>query len=706
MKRFFLIATTMIFLLSCITSCVDLNITPTTILTGEAIYNEAGVRAYMAGMYNQLPMEDFKYSTNNMHGARNGYFSRTSNAPLWGFTGEMVTIDTNSADNNKLVTGYWTEGFKIIRQANTLIEDLPNYPALSDQSKAWIAEAKFIRAYMYFKLAQRYGGLPKILKPQYLDPNDASSVWVARETHADTYDFILKDLDDAIADMPESSEAGRANKYVAAALKSRIALFAATTARYGSYKFQDWEVEGVLLQGIPETLANGYFKQAWDAAKIFDNGPYELHRGNPDKTANYAEIWEKVESNKESIWLRKYDFTNYVHSHDCLMAPIRMVAAYGSRGGGPTLDWIELFEGVPLNSRGHFSAFDQDGNFLVYDNSHQLFDGFEPRLKANLLIPGYIYCSVKLDIRAGIIDKKFDPAVDKFKKFTIDDGENSASLAASYNQAAYTVNPFSPPNDNSRIVWWTTADPLYRETYDAGNGIKLYKTGLDGPTMGTVTSTSSGFHVRKYLDINLPIERHVLDQSTQPWIEIRYAEVLLNRAEAAIELAQNGDATYGGINMLQDALECINNVRDRAGATLATLAELSTSPAYTNWSKPGLKGQGGFVEAPNRALQILRVERYKELAFESKIYWDLRRWFTFDTQINVYRRRMLLPFMFARDATIDVDNAGIPNGKYIYDSKTSEHRTLGLTFNVANYYEVIPDSELKNNPLLQKNRGQ
>jgi len=196
-----------------------------------------------------------------------------------------------------------------------------------------------------------------------------------------------------------------------------------------------------------------------------------------------------------------------------------------------------------------------------------------------------------------------------------------------------------------------------------------------------------------------------LYESTQPWIEIRYGEVLLNRAEAAVELAQNGEQSYNGVDMLQDAFDCINAIRDRAGASLLTSKnELSSNPAYTNWTKPGPKGQGGFVEAPNRALQIVRVERYKELAFESKIYWDLMRWFTFDTQINQYRRRGLYPFMFSKGATVDAD--GIPDGKYIYDAKSTDQGSDRITFAVNNYYETIPGDELKNNPLLQKNRNQ
>jgi hypothetical protein len=197
--------------------------------------------------------------------------------------------------------------------------------------------------------------------------------------------------------------------------------------------------------------------------------------------------------------------------------------------------------------------------------------------------------------------------------------------------------------------------------------------------------------------------------STQSWIEIRYAEVLLNRAEAAVELAQNG-GSVDGVNLLQDAFTCINDIRDRAGATLLTSpSELSTDAAYNNWStkggqRTGVEGPGGFVEAPTRGLQLVRIERYKELAFESKIYWDLNRWFTFDTQINQYRKRGLFAFMFCKGAT--VNEYGNPEGKYIYDARSTEDGSDRVTVGINDYYETIPGDELKNNPNLQKNRNQ
>ncbi|GHT45610.1 glycan metabolism protein RagB [Bacteroidia bacterium] len=679
---------------------MDLDIAPKTILTADDIYNEAGIKAYMAGIYNHLPMEDFKYETSG-GGLQAGYFKPLNVNTFANSTGEM--LNRNNVVIQRHSTGYWSEGFKIIRQANTLINNLPAYAATLTQTGEWIAEAKFIRAYVYFQLAKRYGGLPLIEAPQTLD-EDETTLYVARKSHEDTYDFILADLDEAIANLSEKSDVGRTNKYVAAAFKSRVALHAATTARYGAFKFPDWAVDGVLLEGIPQTRANGYFKQSWDAAKLVEtSGLYELHTANGDKTANYAEIWEKADGNKESIWIRKYDYNNWVHSYDAVMCPPRMVTTYGDRFN-PTLDWVELFDGLPLDpATGHFSAFDANGDYIVYDNCHQLWDGAEPRLRANLLLPGEMYKGLKLDLRSGIFNKDIDPAVDKFKKFSKDDGADGGNYK-SVTPAPYTTNLFA-----DGIILYSNKKPNEQNSADMYDvdGVKIYMNGLDGPQLNGMQGSSShtGFHGRKYINLAMTISETGLHVSTQPWIEIRYAEVLLNRAEAAIELAQSGETTYAGVDMLQDAFTQINAVRDRAGATLLTsAAELSTEPGYTNWTKPGTHGIGSFVEAPTRGLQILRVERYKELAFESKIYWDLLRWFTYDTQINQYRKRGLYSFMFSKDATVDA--SGTPDGKYIYDSKNTEVGSDRITFSVNNYYETIPSDELKNNPLLQKNRNQ
>lgn len=109
--------------------------------------------------------------------------------------------------------------------------------------------------------------------------------------------------------------------------------------------------------------------------------------------------------------------------------------------------------------------------------------------------------------------------------------------------------------------------------------------------------TVSGFLIRKYLN---PEQKNTTwNQSVTDWIDIRYAEVLLNRAEAAMELAAAGSVTDdAGKNYVEEAFRCVNLIRERAGATLlASSAETS--------------------------IDVVRIERRKELAFENKTYWDL-----------------------------------------------------------------------------------
>lgn len=78
---------------------------------------------------------------------------------------------------------------------------------------------------------------------------------------------------------------------------------------------------------------------------------------------------------------------------------------------------------------------------------------------------------------------------------------------------------------------------------------------------------------------------------------MRYAEVLLNAAEAAVELSLAGAPSPDGSDMLSVATKAINDIRERAGANMLTAA----------------------LSATNDSRDIVRKERRKELAFENKI---------------------------------------------------------------------------------------
>lgn len=117
--------------------------------------------------------------------------------------------------------------------------------------------------------------------------NDEKALWVARSSHEECIDFILSDLDYAIENLGKTKVAGRANNtYVAAAFKSRVALYAGSVARYGQTFNYSGSESGKMLTGIPEGRANDYFMQAYKASKIVEEGGYKLYEGNSDKEAN------------------------------------------------------------------------------------------------------------------------------------------------------------------------------------------------------------------------------------------------------------------------------------------------------------------------------------------------------------------------------------------------------------------------------------
>ena len=159
----------------------------------------------------------------------------------------------------------------------------------------------------------------------------------------------------------------------------------------------------------------------------------------------------------------------------------------------------------------------------------------------------------------------------------------------------------------------------------------------------------------------------IWNTTCQP-IVFRYAEVLLNRAEAAMELAAVGSVTDdAGKNYVEEAFRCVNLIRERAGATLlASSAETS--------------------------IDVVRIERRKELAFENKTYWDLKRWRIIDDEQSTRRYRTLQPF-FAADAM-----------KYFMDIKEQEYGYT-YTYDTRNYYQQIPTGEITKNPNCKQNPG-
>lgn len=257
-----------------LTSCVDLDIPPMNIVGDNDIFGStAGVTSYMARLYSTLPVEDFRYSHVNM------FFSGGSNfAQPSCLTGEAISRDTKGAEVE--TANYWDAAYALIRETNYFIETLPKYADShsATEIESLLGEAYFIRAYTYFALVKRYGGVPIVNTViDYPATVSIPETQLFRDSEEAVWDFISSDLDYAIAHLSAKNQKGRANKYAAAALKSRAMLYAGSIAKYNDVN----EVyNDARICGIPANRAADYFKQAYEASKIVDEGGYALYKGD------------------------------------------------------------------------------------------------------------------------------------------------------------------------------------------------------------------------------------------------------------------------------------------------------------------------------------------------------------------------------------------------------------------------------------------
>ncbi len=194
-------------------------------------------------------------------------------------------------------------------------------------------------------------------------------------------------------------------------------------------------------------------------------------------------------------------------------------------------------------------------------------------------------------------------------------------------------------------------------------GQATLRPGLDtreGPIQNW-NGTKTGYNMAKFLDNTIvPNEQ----QAFNPWVHIRYAEILLNYAEAAAELGQEADA-----------LTVLNQLRSRVG--------MPDVPA------------GG--DGSRTVLEHIYQERQIELAFEMHRHFDVRRWMTAP---EVYSEPN-----YGIRVTGALDPAGelLVTNKYRYTyEKTVMYDKI---WDDKSYFLPIPRSELNSNPSLTQNPG-
>lgn len=622
--------------LSIFSSCQKLDVAPPNIVNeGDVFGTPEGVNAYLSRLYYLMPAEDFRYSLNT--GFNNVEIYRHTSA----YTGEALSRDVTAAAYG---VNIWNESYTTIRQCNIFFETLPQYASAftTGQINQWTGEVKVIRAMVYFALASRYGGVPIVPGVLEYPGHEREYYDIPRSAEAEVYDYIANDLDSAIMLLPDNVVVNRWNKNSALALKSRIMLYAGSIAKYNTIVLFD--NNNKQLTGIRASRANDYFKAGFDAAKRIE-GKYSLYKQQwvaNDKNAQYANYTNIFldKSSKENIFVREYVYPGSGHSWDAYMVPLQLAGPNGwSSELAPTLNFVELFDGIPKNANGAFKYLDDNGKYILYDHLTGPFDNAEPRLRATVIFPGDEFKGQEIEVWRGIYR----------------------------GSVANGISPLIPPG--SMVAYPTTnlttsANAGSQTVVTLPDNSPMNAAGRSGVFTSTNIHTLSGFYIRKYLDPNRPTAQVLTSQSTQSWIELRYAEVLLTRAEAAYELYLAGQA---GANYQQEAFDAINLIRERAGATLLTSID-------------------------DLNIDVIRKERRKELAFENKTQHDLRRWRIFHLEQSATVYRVLMPFYSSLA------------GKYFFDARFDQKSTpVSYTYDFRWYYLPISATELERSPSLVQN---
>ena len=476
-----------------------LEITPTSVISTASVENDSTIfEAFVLNRYVSPRLQDKEGEGSNPGFGRGFEYSMSSS-----YTDESIYTNDDgswamqrgqiSPDNLGSTASLWSRSYRSIRECNYALEVLSKINMSAGHKRLIEGELKFIRAFRYQDVIRNYGRAVLMSdKVTQLNDNLQDDALFKRATIKESIDYVLTQLDAAAALLPTNNNSawllGRATKGAALALKSRLALYAASPL----YNAGTWADAATAAQAVISLNKYGIY------------------------TGGYNNMFLVNETN-EVIFERLFT-TNA--RHVCLEIA-NGPNGYNAWGGNTPLQ--NLVDDYQTTS----------GRAITETGS-----GYDPA-------------------------KPYQNRDPRFGYTVIYDGANYRGR----NMEAFVPGGKDSKDGNSN---WNT--------------------------------TKTGYYLKKFMNDAFPIDNPWDVAGLQPWIYMRYAEVLLNFAEASNE-AYGPDAVPAGASM--SARQAVNMVRARPDVNMPALA-------------------GGLSQAQMR--DAVRYERRVELAFEEHRYYDVRRW--------------------------------------------------------------------------------
>lgn len=474
---------------------------------------------------------------------------------------------------NSGAIGDWTwayGGYNGIRQCYLFLDGIQTAPRVTDaQKNEWSAEAKFLIAYYHFSILRKYGPCP-IVDEAY-NPNIALPDMPGRSHFDYVVDYIVNMLDEATPNLPAdriSSEWGRASQVIAKALKARILLYAASplwngNTDYANFTNKNFETPGYGLELVSQTFDANKWERARKACQeAFDFARqlgYELYK--PTSFPELSGMPDGPEKEFKTHVLRmQYLVTTRPNDTDNNKEIIFGLPSQGSitaqwphrilqKSNG---DWVSGYSGIAPTLNAVESFYTENGYLPDEDPAFYPKNEWFQRAEASSDI-------IKLH-------KKREPRF--YAWIAFDGGEYGVKMKQGQ---PVTLN--------------------FKNSQSHGYNPDLFNR----------DNTPTGYLSQKYIHPRLEITSTGSNNSGQLNAHrpvIRLAELYLSLAEAQVMVSE-----HLGTNYMNDALDNLNEIRDRAGIPKLTMAEFQTDP-----------------------MKWIRNERFVEFYQEGLRYYDVRRW--------------------------------------------------------------------------------
>ena len=397
--RYILVGILTFGMLSVCTSCEDfLDKSPDMGLSEDDVYKDyASIRGFMDRSYNFI--DNFhSYQTYNNGRTYIGAISDEF-ASLYNFTeakpinsgnwltkeGKDFEIGNNDANGGTSIYKAYT-GLRIV---NRVIRDIDLVPGLSDvQKNELLGQSHFLRAWFYFQLIKRYGGMP-LFDKLFAGDGDED---LPRKTYHESHDWMMTDIEKAITmlpDMWDDNNIGRPNKIAAMTFKSMAQLYDASPLMQN-------DLNSVQVLDYDKDRARLAAKSANDVLKYIDNHSefgYRLMSKDEYKNIFYWQVPPYVQP--EYLWYNRKQNTpggNY-NSNEAFTRYARAfwLASEYAQGTGndavaynaPTQNMVDLYE-----KQGEDGLYYPITHSKANYDAQNPYDKRDPRFYNNILYPG------------------------------------------------------------------------------------------------------------------------------------------------------------------------------------------------------------------------------------------------------------------------------------------------------------------------------